>query len=467
MFQKRRIGVLLITSMIALSITACLGTIQTFPTPVNTSPTSPLPPTETLIPVATGTPMIATPIAASTVTQQVGGQINILELTSFKDEANYWYFYGLVRNDTDRTIYDLQIEIRLLDSTGAEIYTYATYTMLSQLAPGDTSPFSDFTIEPFPNGSKVQAAVVGENSTAAVTRAVLEYRGVTLWVDDNNNVYLSGEVFNANPNPVQLNAIAATLIDSTGKLVTASYAYSFLGYIEPNGISPFSIMFDAPPGQAASLTNYNFYTDAVITNPTTMYDIKLSDQKYKYQDSMGDIHLVGLVTNNTAGPLNLYLVAGFYDESGNCVDANYVYLPMPLNPGETFPYDFSLWGPVNYVPAAYEAVSQYKVFVDWRSTNAISAKTYTLATENNTNTFDEGSGKYSGMVVNNSGQDLTTAIVVVALYDKSSGDLVATNYTFVAQSLPSNASGSYEVFLYPPGDFDLANANVVITALGQ
>src|SRR4030066_227769 len=398
MFKRRQIGILIFTLAISLPIMACLGSIQTFQTPTPLIPTTPPPPTETPIPVATDTPVAVTPAEAIIATQPVAGQVNILEMNSFKDEADYWYFYGLVRNDTDRTIYDLQIEIKLLDSALAEIYTYTTYSMLSYLAPGETSPFSDFTTEPSPDGKTMKATVVGNNSSEAINRAKLEYRGVTLWADDYNDIYLAGEVVNGSADPVEINSIAGINSD--------------------------------------------------------------------YQDSNGDMHLVGAVTNNTTQPMNIYLVAGVYDKDGNCVDANSVYVPIPLNPGTTFPYDFSMWGPMDYVPAAYDAASEYTIFIDWISTYEASSQAYTLTTQDDTNAFDSSSGVFKGTVVNNSGQDLSSAIVIVALYDKVSGDLVATNYSYVTDALEVNTSGSYEVYVYPPNDLDPAEVNIVITAIG-
>src|SRR4030066_2235523 len=312
MFKRRQIGILIFTLAISLPIMACLGSIQTFQTPTPLIPTNPPPPTETPIPVTTDTPVAVTPAEAIIATQPVAGQVNILEMNSFKDEADYWYFYGLVRNDTDRTIYDLQIEIKLLDSALAEIYTYTTYSMLSYLAPGESPPFAVSTPEPFPEGKTMQATVVGNNSSEAINRAKLEYRGVTLWADDYNDIYLAGEVVNGSADPVEINSIAGSLTDTTGKVVTASYAYPFLGYIESNESSPFVMMFDAPVGQAGTLTNYAIYSDALISTPTSTYDLSLSEKNSDYQDSNGDMHLVGAVTSNTTEPMNIYLVAGIY-----------------------------------------------------------------------------------------------------------------------------------------------------------
>lgn len=473
-FKRRQIGASIFALALALSVMACFGITQVNQIPPPPSPTNQLPPSPTIqpppsvtpSPISTDIPVVPSTLV-STETPPVTGQLNILEINGFKDEGNYWYFYGLVRNDTNRTINELQIEVKLLDSTGAEVYNYTTYSTLYNLAPGETSPFSDFTTEPFPDGKTMQATVAGYNSSEAVIRVNLEYRGITMWVDANHDIYLAGEVINVSEDPAKINAIAGSLADETGKLVTVSYAYPFLSYVEPNGSSPFVMMFNAPIGQAGSLTNYTLYSDAIVTIPISTFAISLSEKHNEYQDINGDLHLVGSATNNTNKLINIYLVVGAYDESGNCVDANSVYLPVPLNPGETIPYDFTIWGVMDNVPAAYDAASQFKIYIDWISTTEASSKAYTLITKDDTNAFIGSVGIFNGTVVNNSGQDLTTVIVVVTLYDKSNGELIATSYAYVMESMVNNASGTYEVYLYPPNSIDPANVNIVITALGQ
>src|SRR4030066_1842035 len=106
------------------------------------------------------------------------------------------------------------------------------------------------------------------------------------------------------------------------------------------------------------------------------------------------MHLVGSVTNNSTEPLNIYLVAGMYDKDGNCIDANVVYLPLPVNPGTNIPYDFSLWGALDYVPAAFESATEYKIFVDWFSTYE-ATETYALSTKDDANAFDGLVGQFS------------------------------------------------------------------------
>jgi hypothetical protein len=467
---RRRVGILFCILALLISSVACFGITQATVSPPTQLPTNSPAPTDTLITVIPTTVVVASPTVEPTAEEPLSGQVNITEINGFKDEADHWYFYGLVKNDSNRNINDIQIEVKLLDSAGLQVYSYKVNSILYNLTPGEISPFSDFTIDSFPNGKTMQATVVGYNSTDVFDRANLEFRGITLWVDEYNDIYLAGEIINGNASPVGIQAIAGTLADHTGKLVTAAYAYPFMDYLEPNSSGPFSMMFDAPPGQAEDLTQFTLYSDGLIVIPSPTYDISISNKHFAYQDIQGDMHLIGSATNNTSQPMSIYLVAGAYGIDGNCIDASSVYVPyfpLSLNPGETLPYDFTLWGALDFEPDAYNAVIQYKVFINWKYTSAAPSEAIELSTKADTNSFEDGVGYFNGTVVNNSGQDLTTVIVTIAIYDKTSGDLIATNYSFVPEAIPNNGTGSYEVYMYPPANIELNNVNIVITAIGQ
>ncbi len=120
--------------------------------------------------------------------------------------------------------------------------------------------------------------------------------------------------------------------------------------------------FDAPVGQAGELTNYSITSDALVTNPISPNELSISDTQLPYRDMHGDFHLVGSLTNNASEPMNISLLAGAYDENGNCIDASSLYVPdftIPLNPGDSLPYDFTMWGALDFVPEAVKSANKY------------------------------------------------------------------------------------------------------------
>ncbi len=91
--------------------------------------------------------------------------------------------------------------------------------------------------------------------------------------------------------------------------------------------------------------------------------------------------------------------------------------------------------------------------MNWISTYEASSPAFEFATKDDMHSFDGGAGIFSGTVINNSGQDLSSVIVTVSIYNASTGELMATNSSFVPEILLNNGTGSYEVFLYPPEEY--------------
>jgi hypothetical protein len=141
MKPSRRFSILLFVAALVVTTLACGGTAAA---PTNTAPP---PPTNTLPPPPTNTPLpppTNTPIPPPTNTPApnngtgpniVAGQINVREVSGFTDESNYWYLFGLVSNDTDRAVNDIEVEVQFLDATGAVLYS-----LFSHWLPGNKHP---------------------------------------------------------------------------------------------------------------------------------------------------------------------------------------------------------------------------------------------------------------------------------------------------------------------------------------
>lgn len=111
------------------------------------------------------------------------------------------------------------------------------------------------------------------------------------------------------------------------------------------------------------------------------------------------------------------------------------------------PYDFTMWGAMDYVPEAIESANTVKVFINLKATYKSSSQDFELTIKDDVHTFNGGKGIFTGTVINNSGKDMTSTIVTEAIYDKSCGDLLATNYSFVTDTPTNIWAGSYEVDL--------------------
>lgn len=479
MQKKRTIGIVIFTLAIILSILACGGgaapTATNPPPPTNTAPppptNTPVPPTNTpLPPTNTPLPPTNTPLPP-TNTPESGGttpaQINISDLSGYKDEYNDWHIVGLVTNDTERAVNSLQIEVEIFDKNDNSLYKEIAYSSLYSLAPGEVTPFELWVYEDLPNADHFKATLVGQG-VAELTRATLDYQAITMVVDDNNQIALTGELVNNTKDPVDVNGLAAAIFDSTGSLVTASYVGSLRHHLEPGESGPFSFTIYAPTDVVNSLKDYKLYQDAVVVDPATTYDLVLSDKHYDYVDTWGNFHLVGEVTNNSDKYLNVSLVAGVYDETGNVLDASSKSLPVSsIAPGETIPYDFSYWGPIDTVKGTYDKAKTYQVMVDWYWTWESSTIMVDLTTQKDQNSYDSDQGKFTGEVVNNTGKELSSATVIVSLYDKTSGQVIATYYDWLSDKIADGATAAYEVNIDLPSGFDANNVEYIILAKGE
>jgi hypothetical protein len=359
------------------------------------------------------------------------------------------------------------VEIQLWDASGKVLYTDTTNPALHTLAPGESSPFTLYTYEAL-SGVQIIGATIVSSSTTTVERAQVDFFGVTLWYDATfNDLYISGNVTNNSESPVEVNGLAASLHEASGALASANAAYPFLYYLEPGLSAPFRVMLDVPVDEGASLTDYILYADAEVTGEAELLNLVTSQEHYGYLDAYDKFHLVGLLTNNTEAYLNVRLVAGIFDDAGDCIDAAALYLPIAVSPGESMPYDFDLWGALDSSPEAYQTATQFEIYIDWYSSSEAYLTPAPITTQDDTSSFDGYSTTFSGNVLNNAGRRLDSAAVIVSLFDQASGELIATDYTYVSGPIEDGGTVPYAVYLYPQADFDPENVEFTITAFGQ
>ena len=395
------------------------------------------------------------------------GQINIREVNGFSDEFNTWYIYGLISNDTATMVTDVVINVQLLDATGNILYSDTTHPALRTLIPGEASPFILYSYEALTGVHTIAAFIVG-NGSSEVDRATLEFSGVTVWQDTTfNDVYLSGNMTNNSPDPVQVNGLAATLLSNEGRLASANAAFPFLNYLAPGISAPFRVMFDVPDEEADNYSNYNLYADAVFTTQAEVLNLITSQEHTGYLDAYEKFHLVGTISNNSEIFWNVRLVAGIFNDAGDCIDVASLYLPVAVSPGGVLPYDFDLWGPLDSTREAYRSATQYEIYIDWYATSEAYIAPVEITTEGDTTSYDGYSATFSGNVVNTAGRRLDSATVIVSLFDQATGELIATDYTHVSGPIEDGGAVPYAVYLYPQADFDATSVLFTIEAFGQ
>ena len=475
MTPKSRIRMVCLSMLAGILIFAC--------SLAGSAPTAtPEPPTATPLPTNTQEPPTATPepTLAPTEAPTEGSSepeptessttsdntIQIAQVHGYYDLYDTLNIVGLVTNNTERAIDNVEIEVEVFDANDASLYAETVYIDLYTLARGETSPFSLAVYEDLPEADNFVATVVG-NSSADVNRATLDVENTLLTIDDDGLVHVTGELFNNTAQPIEISALAGAVFDSTGALILAESYNTTIRYLDPGDSGPFRITMTGPNSGSDTITDFEIYVDAEFTDPIDALGITIGDAT-NYKDSLDYFHLVGEATNNGTKTYNIRLVAGIYDSEGKVVDAAYIDLPInALAPGETSPYDFDYWGPLNTSSSLFDAAETYSIQVDAYWTWETDTELIDLTTQNDTNTFDDFGATFTGEVVNGSGGPIASAIVVVYLVDKQSNVVVATDYTYLYEEIADGKTLEYTIYLDPEVDFDPDSAEYYIIVKGQ
>jgi hypothetical protein len=122
---------------------------------------------------------------------------------------------------------------------------------------------------------------------------------------------------------------------------------------------------------------------------------------------------------------------------------------------------------MSYTQDAYAKAVEYSVNIDFSQTYESSVELVTLSTKEDANSFTTGVAKFFGEVVNDSGEDLTSATVIVTLYERGTGNLIATNYDWILEEISNGDTAAYDVSLPVPQGFDSNNMEYELIVKGE
>ncbi|HUF37344.1 MAG TPA: FxLYD domain-containing protein [Anaerolineales bacterium] len=445
--------------MLACNLSAAEPTAVPTPTEV--------PPIPTNAPAPTATAEPTTPPLAPTQGGSDGTPLlEILQVNGYLDSFDSWNIVGLVQNNSDRIVDSIEIEIELFDTSGNSIYVNTTFVDLFNIAPGEITPFSYTVFEDLPDADNFVATVIG-NSTTTLERANPEVVGTNMVHDDNGDTHITGELVNNTDQPIQISSLAAATFDATGQVLSAnSYSVS-IRYLNPGDTGPFRISITGADSGTAAIDSFVVYTDAEFTQTLGPFGLTISNA-YDYVDTFDGLHLVGEVTNDGSLALNVNLVAAIYAADGTVLDASEISLPINvLPPGESLPYDFDFWGPLNNTAGLLAQADSYVIQVDAYWTWETTTELFTLSKQNEVNEFDEFGGEFNGQVVNDSGGPVDYITIVIFLRDLATGQVVASGYDFIFDEVPDGGTADYTVFIDVPEGFDVNSAEYFTIVTGE
>jgi hypothetical protein len=399
----------------------------------------------------------------------VAGEIGVNSLYGYLDEYNYYHVVGTIFNNTEEPVTNIELTLELIDAGGESVLTdfddnpvdSVTFSpFLYTLAQGETSPFDYYVnVEDEDTEEWSPTVTVTGSDEGDVDRAEMEIVNDQFSEDEFGTLYLSGELVNLSDEPVLVNSLAGALADADDLILAADASYSLARYLAPagdengNDRTPFVISLDGPADTAE--TSY-FYWDVDITEPIdTALDVTI-DLANAFIDDFDDLHVIAEVGNEGDLVLAIQLVAGLYAEDGTVLDAATVSAPIYIGPGESIPLSFDYFSSVNSNAEELDRVDSYTVQIDSYWTYETTVEVVALETANETSeTFGEGQVTFTGDVLNTSTENLSSATLILALYD-TEDNLVTSSWTSVypeGDSFAPEASLPFELTIYlPPGE---------------
>lgn len=418
--------------------------------------------TDTAEPEATSAPKPTKTPQATT-----SGEIEIRNSYSYIDNFDYVHVVGELFNGTDEAITNVELAVQITDSSGNSILTdsdgnptdsVATTPHLFTTGPGESTTFDYYASVDNAEPSEYHVEVTNFE-TGEVNRADVEVQNAQLVFDSDGNGYLAGELVNLGGDPATISGIAGAALDADGLVLAADYTFTRANYLAPAGDesgkdrTPFIVTLDGPM-ETAEQWSVVYDVDVTTEADPTGVDLELGDA---YFSSDGQLHVLGVVTNNGDSLLNIALVAGLYAEDGTVLDAATLSVPIYVESGETAPFSFDYFPSINTNEDEANRVDSYTVQVDPFWTFASSSEVVALETTNDEKE-DQGDGvfRFAGDVENTSDQELSSMTVILSIYG-ADGNLVATQWGGAypeGDSFRPGDSGSFEIYIYLDPDAD-------------
>lgn len=372
---------------------------------------------------------------------------NDLQVTSLRGYVNTQgnlEVVGLVTNRSGFGVSFTQIEVEVLDAAGNSLYQGVTFAILEYLAPGETSPFNLLIPEDLPQAQSYRAEVVGYHFDV-LERAHVSLEHERLIVDDRGDIFITGVLVNQNDRPIIINSLGAATFDQAEQVVTANAHSVLMRYLAPGQIGFFRVTMNGPREGTAQIAKHTVYIDAQPSEPLAEIPFSIASSR-DYLDIYGNFHLVGEVSNQSESPYKVNLLAAIYDASGNVLDASDLGLPFAvLVPGESVPFDFNHWGPLNTEEGLIETADHFAVFIDYFWTWVPTSEVVELTLQDQHEDFSVEEATFSGKILNDTGSPLSSVTVVVALRGAQDKKVVATNYDFFNGELEVGALYEYTV----------------------
>jgi hypothetical protein len=383
----------------------------------------------------------------------------------FQEPGGAWRVVGVITNNSSNAVSKVVTGVETYNKAGQffdkgeDVSAYP-----DDLQPGAQAPFTAWIDREIPglDHFKVEEdeCVVADSAE----RASVQVRGGRMALDDAGVAQVTAELFNPASKAVLVNGLMAAVYDQAGALITADYVNVATRTLAPGESGPVRASLYLPPGGAQQIKSFKFFMDAVVNQPSLLpldvtRDVKIISH---YTDKDGQFHLLGQITNPGSKGVMTSLQATVYTDStkSSVADAASINTWVPLQPGESLPFDLTGWGALNSTNGLWDQLAKQNAaitlrlepFLTWTDTTTVAK----LSLMDGNVSFTGQQALFTGRVQNNMPGRINAGLVTAVVIQKTSGEIVAagSQHLDITDSAAPGQVLDYSITLQLPANLD-------------
>lgn len=410
------------------------------------------------------TPTLEIPVTPEPLSNPVPLQISNIVWTL--DEFDSFRLLGLVQNNTNSPIKDIQLKISSYDENGNFLFSEKIGTLLINLSPHKVTPFN---LERKGTDQDVDQVIteVLDYQLSETPNHDIQIQKELLTNPSETTTILSGELRNNHGDPIIIDHLAAGVFDKNGNLISISGEFTSIRYLDPGEIGPFQVTFLSADSTSTSIVDFQIYVEARISPPYPYIDLTIHEETTSYFDNLDKFHIIGETTNHDDRPVFATLIAGIYDEQGYVLDVSEAFFPRALTPGETLPYHFNQWSLMNSKSDKTDRAARFSIQVDPYLTHFFDSEFVALSIVEKNITYNPPIISIDGKIINDSLHPVKDALIIITIYDHNSNKVVATVDQRIEGIMPVGVITPFNIEVEPKEMSGFDEQDVSINVKGE
>ena len=158
------------------------------------------------------------------------------------------------------------------------------------------------------------------------------------YTDGLGTFHVAGEVRNNSPEYMEFVEIIGTVFDPAGQVVASDYIYTHADFVAPGETAGFDLT--VVDGGSLGVSRYELEVQGEATSDRPAPGLVIQGDSSSIDD-IGDLHVVGLVVNQSDAPAEFVKIVGiFYTADGTVVRSDFTYTDLDIvAPGESTSFD--------------------------------------------------------------------------------------------------------------------------------